>query len=504
MVVREKITLIKYFFQACLDQRVQPDHFKTTCTVLFKKPGKSDYTNPGAYRPIALLNTMGKTLEAVISNRIKYIAEAYDLLPDTQYGARTGRDTETALQQITEKIHTIWGRRRKRIASLLSLDVSKAFDRVSHTRLTHNLRKRRIPESLVRWVTDFLSNRRTEVKVNNFTLPEAPVMVGIPQGSPISPILYLFYNADLLESCEDIRLRTSATGFVDDVNILTYSESTEQNCLKLTEIHKKCQSWTKKHGSKFCPDKYELIHFSRTKKNFNMTAEIKLGDQKIGPKSDIRILGVRLDSALRWQAHMRAVEAKSVHMINALRTITGSTWGSSLETSKQVYKTAIRPAITYAASTWHIPQGVKGHRKGIGAKLQKIQGRCLRTITGAYKATSTEALEIETFTSPLDLHTERLATRTITRIRTTKATTGIKEMCKRICRQTTDRRGRTATPRSSPTDRTNTWTDQFTSEPQEAQQTNKNVPPWEKNQERRHNKRLSRLYEGLTLHYNER
>ena len=74
---------------------------------MLKKLGKSDYINPSAYRPIALLNTLEKVLEAVISNRIKFIAETHDLLPDTQYGARTNRATETALQQITEKIHTI-------------------------------------------------------------------------------------------------------------------------------------------------------------------------------------------------------------------------------------------------------------------------------------------------------------------------------------------------------------------------------------------------------------
>ncbi|KAF7502045.1 hypothetical protein GJ744_008305 [Endocarpon pusillum] len=64
-----------------------------------------------------------------------------------------------------------------------------------------------------------------------------------------------------------------------------------------------------------------------------MKAEVKLDGQEIGSKEDIRILGVRLDSTLRWQAHLRAIEAKSVHMVNALRTITGSTWGSSLETA---------------------------------------------------------------------------------------------------------------------------------------------------------------------------
>jgi len=74
---------------------------------MLKKLGKSDYTNPSAYRPIALLNTLKKVLEAIILNRIKFIAEAHDLLSDTQYEARTNRVTETALQQITEKIHTI-------------------------------------------------------------------------------------------------------------------------------------------------------------------------------------------------------------------------------------------------------------------------------------------------------------------------------------------------------------------------------------------------------------
>ena len=152
---------------------------------------------------------------------------------------------------------------------------------------------------------------------------------------------------------------------------------------------------------------------------------------------------------------MRSVEAKAAHIVNALRTITRSTWGCSLETSKQVYETIVRSAITYRASVWHTPERVKGYQKGISAKLQKIQGKCLRTIAGAYKATSTEALEVETFTLPLDLHTEKLAARTVARIRTTKAATGIKAACDRIRRQTAGRRGRHAIPRSSSLDRTN-------------------------------------------------
>ena len=100
-----------------------------------------------------------------------------------------------------------------------------------------------------------------------------------------------------------------------------------------------------------------------------MSAEVRLEGQNVGPKTDIRILSVRLDSALRWQAYMRAVEAKVVHLINTLYMIIGSTRGYSLEAGKQVYETAVRSAITYAASVWHALERVKGHRKRIRAKL---------------------------------------------------------------------------------------------------------------------------------------
>ena len=65
--------------------------------------------------------------------------------------------------------------------------------------------------------------------------------MGIPQGFPLSSILYLFYNADLLEIYNNIRLRTSATGFVDNINILIYSELTEENCKKLNKVYEKCE-----------------------------------------------------------------------------------------------------------------------------------------------------------------------------------------------------------------------------------------------------------------------
>ena len=70
-------------------------------------------------------------------------------------------------------------------------------------------------------------------------LLETLIIMKISQESSILSILYLFYNVDLLKSYENIRLRTSIIDFINDINILIYNESIEQNYLKLTEIYKK-------------------------------------------------------------------------------------------------------------------------------------------------------------------------------------------------------------------------------------------------------------------------
>ena len=189
-----------------------------------KKPGKEDYTIPKAYRPIALLNTLGKTLESIVAKKITYLAEKHRLLPDTHMGARRGKSTESALELLTEQIHTVWGQGTDKIATLLSIDVSGAFDTVSHPRLLHNLRKRKIPQWIATWVGSFLQDRTTALTINARTTDTFSIHTGIPQGSPLSPILYLFYNADLLEMCERPGSKTSAIGFV------AYSTSTEENC----------------------------------------------------------------------------------------------------------------------------------------------------------------------------------------------------------------------------------------------------------------------------------
>ena len=114
-----------------------------------KKPQKTDYSEPKAYRPIALLDTLRKALEAVISTRIREYAEANRLLLEEQIGARKGRSVETALELITDVVYIVWSIGGANIASLLLLDVARAFDNVLYERLLYNLKVKGIPIRIV-------------------------------------------------------------------------------------------------------------------------------------------------------------------------------------------------------------------------------------------------------------------------------------------------------------------------------------------------------------------
>src|SRR5665213_1346058 len=214
---------------------------------------------------------------------------------------------------ITEQVHTIWGLPgSQQVATLLSLDILGAFDYVSHERLKYNLYKRRVPTALVRWISSFLQERETTIKVFEGESEQFRVVTGIPQGSPISPILFLFFIADLLEVVNNDALRVSAVGFVDDTNILTYGGSTERNCKILEETHRKYLDWAATHSAKFAPEKYEVIHLIRTPRRFNITAAPIFGTVRLDTKQHIRVLGVQIDTKLRWGPHMAKVKEKTV------------------------------------------------------------------------------------------------------------------------------------------------------------------------------------------------
>jgi hypothetical protein len=429
LLIRQRIALLSPLFQACWKQGYHPKAFHIAQTVFLQKPGKADYTTPKAYRPIALLNTLGKVLEAIVATRLKQVSEENNLLPNTQFGARPQRSTSSALFSLLERIKL--AKAYKLIPSLLALDVQKAFDNVSHKRLLHNLEEKRVPKAILRWISSFLEGRSTSIQLGEYiSAIKAIDNTGIPQGSPISPILYLFYNAPLLKDLEEVAISIDPIGFVDDITLLTYSPSVKQNCRRLKEAYQHCLSWAKAHGAIFNPEKSELIHFTKRK---GAKESITLENQEITPKKTIRILGVYLNRDLSPSAHLEALKARLPQLQSLLGRLVNSTWGIGAEIGRAIYLQAIRPVLSYGAIAWYPLNQEKGAHIDT---LEKWQGKFLRRILGAYKATSNQALEIESYTEPLDLYIERQATITLEKqaIAQKRSLEGLKDQIERKVR----------------------------------------------------------------------
>ena len=214
--------------QVSLNRGHFPKLFKHSTTVVLRKPSKPDYTKANAYRPIALENTLGKVLESVIADVLSYLSETHELLPAQHYGGRPGRSVEDAMMILSESIHKAW--KEKKVYTAVFMDVAGAFNNVHHKRLTHNLRMRRVPAGIVHWVGSFLQGRSTQLQFNGTRSKPIPTPAGIPQGSPLSPLLYMYYNADLLDIPEG---PGTSLGFIDDVVYGAQGQTSTENARKL-------------------------------------------------------------------------------------------------------------------------------------------------------------------------------------------------------------------------------------------------------------------------------
>ena len=166
--------------QASINLGHFPSCFKTTMTIILCKSQKPDYTKPNAYRPIALENTLGKVLESIITDILSYLTETHQLLPLQHFGGRPGRSGEEAMTILSERIYMAW--KEREIFSVIFMDVAGAFNNVHHKRLLHNLKKRKAPLAMVRWVENFLSGRTTQLRFNGALSDIIATEAGVPQG----------------------------------------------------------------------------------------------------------------------------------------------------------------------------------------------------------------------------------------------------------------------------------------------------------------------------------
>ncbi len=165
----------------------------------------------------------------------------------------------------------------------------------------------------------------------------------------MSPILVLFYNADLVDLCNTLELPISSIGFVDDVNFLAFGKSTEATCTTRKKIHSCCLRWGEMHGVLFAPEKYALVHFSKKEMNIS-TTPLTLPTTLLIPSPHTRVLDLILNSRLSWHPHNLFIKSNLRIQIFAVTRLIFHTWEASFKSCRLLYTSIVRPAITNVLS----------------------------------------------------------------------------------------------------------------------------------------------------------
>ena len=220
-------------FRAVFELETYHEDWATMGTLAHRKPGKADYTIPGAWRPIVLSSPYGHLLNSCVRDQVSTMTERKGILPSHHFGGRPGRNTTDALHLLLKVVWDAW--RRGKVASVLSLDVKGAFTSTDVERLQHNMRTRRVPKEIVDYMGRRLACRKTQLIFDDFVSEEFVVDAGLDQGDPFSPTAYLLYNSDHL-SIADPRNGEHVFVFIDDTTIVTVGASFEETHEKLESL----------------------------------------------------------------------------------------------------------------------------------------------------------------------------------------------------------------------------------------------------------------------------
>lgn len=360
------IYLLVSIFNAAMASCTFPDAWKEATVIGIPKPGKTA-TEPSSYRPISLLSCLGKIYERLLLIRLWSHVLEHKLLPDEQFGFRARHSCPQQVLRITEHIlsmkHGIWSAD----TGAVFLDVAKAFDKVWHNGLIYKLSKLGIPDRLVLIMRDFLQNRSFRYRVEGVLSNPRPIRAGVPQGSCLSPLLFTLFTSDIPRTHQvEIAL------FADDTALYTSDRNPARVRIRLQKALTELSSWFRKWRIEVNPTKSAAVYFSN---KFRKPLAITLYEEPIPWVNSARYLGVILDRRMSFIAHTKKVGNRAKFYISRLHQLLCKKSKMSLRNKLTLYKTCIRPVMTYASVAFAHTRSVKS--------LQIIQNKFLRKITGA-------------------------------------------------------------------------------------------------------------------------
>ena len=178
-------------------------------TPIHKSGSKQVFDN---YRPITVLPVCSKIFEKCIHQQISQFLEEHRLLSPTQFGFRKERNTELAATLLLDEIQR--GTDKGNVTGAIFVDLSKAFDTLSHSQIIESLKSYGITGKANELFINYLFGRKQSVCFGAEISQQEPITCGVPQGSILGPLLFLITFNDV-------------SSVIKYSNIITYADDTE-------------------------------------------------------------------------------------------------------------------------------------------------------------------------------------------------------------------------------------------------------------------------------------
>ncbi|KID83219.1 reverse transcriptase [Metarhizium guizhouense ARSEF 977] len=312
---------------------------------MIPKPGKRNLSCPRAWRPISLLSCLGKGLERLIARRLAWASIHYAVLHPQQAGALPKRSAVDLVAALIHDIEEAFA--RGEVATLVTADIQGAFDTAMCNRLVLRLREQGWQDNLARWAGSFMSGRSARVRYQDITTPTTPLQCGLPQGSPVSPILFLLYTEPIYR----LGNPEGRFGYADDTAILCTGPSLEETSRTASEYLQELVNWGAANGISFDPKKTEVMHFSPRRRETE--PPVRHGDVEKQPEAAMRWLGLWLDRKLTFKTHVETWTAKAQAVSHHLRSLGNTRRGALPSAVQRAVRACVEPILLFGVEAWY-------------------------------------------------------------------------------------------------------------------------------------------------------